>query len=75
MDEVEDKGREDEAESFSNYWGWFGVLVVLSNEDITKIEKVTEYPLIYVLNYLTYMKDIQEIKQRELMKQQIKNRL
>ncbi|MFM7854324.1 MAG: hypothetical protein ACKO96_20970, partial [Flammeovirgaceae bacterium] len=62
--------------SFDKFWGWFGTLVTLAKEDITKIEEITKYPLIFVLNYLSYSKDINDIRRREAQKiqQQMKNR-
>jgi hypothetical protein len=33
--------------------------------------EITKYPLTFILNYLTYLKDLNEIKQKELRK--IKN--
>jgi hypothetical protein len=57
-----------EIRSFNNFWGWFGTLITLANEDITKIDQITTYPLVFVLNYLSYMKDVNEIKRREEQK-------
>ena len=76
--EIDDKDALDtrEVRSFDNFWGWFSTLVSLANEDITKIEEITKYPLVFVLNYLSYMKDINEIRQRAAQKaqQQMKHR-
>jgi hypothetical protein len=72
---VDDKDKETEDESFAKYWGWFGVLVVLANEDISKIEGTTKYPLTFVLNYLTYQKDLQEIKTRKLKTNEQRSRI
>jgi hypothetical protein len=58
-----------ESNSFSQHWGWFGTLVSLSNEDITKIEKITTYPLVFVLNYLSHIKDLNQMRERETQKQ------
>jgi hypothetical protein len=65
-----------EVRSFDKFWGWFATLVSLANEDITKIEEITKYPLVFVLNYLSYSKDINDIRRREAQKaqQQMKNR-
>jgi len=75
IDDKDDLGVR-ETYSFDKFWGWFGTLVSLANEDITKIEKITTYPLVFVLNYLSYMKDINDIRRREAQKvqQQMKNR-
>ena len=80
MGKVEIDGKDDmdsrEANSFDKFWGWFSTLVSLANEDITKIEEITKYPLVFVLNYLSYSKDINEIRRRDAQKlqQQMKNR-
>jgi hypothetical protein len=65
-----------EVHSFDRFWGWFGTLVSLANEDITKIEEITKYPLVFVLNYLSYSKDINDMRRREAQKlqQQMKHR-
>lgn len=80
MGQVETDGKDDldtrEVRSFDKFWGWFATLVSLANEDITKIEEITKYPLVFVLNYLSYQKDINDIRRREQQKiqQQMKNR-
>ena len=80
MGKVEIDGKDDldtrEVRSFDKFWGWFGCLVSLANEDITKIEEITTYPLVFVLNYLSYSKDINDIRRRDAQKQQqqMKNR-
>jgi|LakMenEpi03Aug12_release.lakeMendotaPanAssembly.Ray.scaffolds.fasta_scaffold754219_2 hypothetical protein len=71
MVEDEETSKETDSESFSKYWGWFGVLAEVSNQDVTKMGEITKYPLTFILNYLTYLKDLNEIKQKELRK--IKN--
>jgi len=72
VDTDEEEVEQSEEESFSSYWGWFGVLATLSNEDITKIGTIIEYPLVFVLNYLTYMKDLQEVKEQRMRMEQAK---
>jgi hypothetical protein len=80
MAKPEIDGKDDldtrEIRSFDKFWGWFATLVSLANEDITKIEEITKYPLVFVLNYLSYSKDINDIRRREAQKaqQQMKNR-
>jgi hypothetical protein len=80
LGKVEIDGKDDldtrEVRSFDKFWGWFATLVSLANEDITKIEEITKYPLVFVLNYLSYSKDINDIRRREQQKlqQQMKNR-
>jgi hypothetical protein len=80
LGKIEIDGKDDldtrEVRSFDKFWGWFATLVSLANEDITKIEEITKYPLVFVLNYLSYSKDINDIRRREQQKlqQQMKNR-
>jgi hypothetical protein len=80
LGKVEIDGKDDldtrEVRSFDKFWGWFATLVSLANEDITKIEEITKYPLVFVLNYLSYSKDINDIRRRDAQKlqQQMKNR-
>lgn len=72
MEPQEDDTKDDldtlEISSFNNFWGWFGTLISLANEDITKVDQITTYPLTFVLNYLSYMKDVNELKRREEQK-------
>lgn len=74
MAKPEIDGKDDldtrEVYSFDRHWGWFATLVSLANEDITKVEEITKYPLVFVLNYLAYMKDINDIRRREAQKMQ-----
>jgi hypothetical protein len=58
-----------ENDSFNKFWGWFGVMVQLAQEDITKIEQITEYPLVFALNYMAYMKDINQMREKEQRRQ------
>ena len=55
--------------SFEGFWGWYGTLVYLSGENILKINEIASKGLIEVLNYLTYMKDLTMLRERELKKQ------
>lgn len=68
--ENNEQDKETDEESFGKYWGWFGVLASVANQDITKMGEITKYPLTYVLNYLTYMKDLGEIKEKQLRRAQ-----
>ena len=61
-----------ENDSFNKFWGWFGTIVYLAQEDITKMDQITEYPLIFVLNYMSYMKDLNELRERERKKLEAK---
>ena len=79
MEQSEDDDEDDlslrEVSSFNKFWGWFGTLVTLANEDITKMDEITKYPLIFVLNYLSYSKDVEDIRRREQQKMAMKNRI
>jgi hypothetical protein len=75
MGEDEEEVEENEDQSFAKYWGWFGVMISMVNDDITKIETILEYPLIFCLNYLTYMKDLQEIREQKMRMEQAKLRM
>jgi hypothetical protein len=80
LGKVEIDGKDDmdtrEVRSFDKHWGWFATLCSMANEDITKIEAITTYPLVFCLNYLAYTKDINDIRRRDAQKlqQQMKNR-
>ena len=64
------EGEEDfePVETFSSVWGWYGTIVYLAGEDIKNINEITKMPLYYVLNFLTYMKELNREKERELKK-------
>lgn len=65
----------DDFSSFSSFWGWFDTLAQLANEDITKIETILNYPLVFVLNYLAYTKDLNDIRKREQQKMEMKMKM
>ncbi len=50
-------------------------MINMVNDDITKIETILEYPLIFCLNYLTYMKDLQEIREQKMRIEEAKLRM
>jgi len=58
----------DNKNSFEGFWGWYSILVYLSGEDILKIQEIASKNLIEVFNYLTYMKDLTMLRERELKK-------
>ena len=76
MDEPEDEDEGDidtrENISFGKHWSWFGTLITLANEDITKVDEITKYPLVFVLNYMAYTKDLNEMRDKERRRQQAK---
>jgi hypothetical protein len=67
-DDTEDDLAGREVHDFNKFWGWIGTVISLANEDITKVQEITTYPLVFVLNYLSYTKDLNEIKLREQQK-------
>lgn len=75
---MDDDKNVDDYASFGSFWGWFDTLAQLANEDITKIETIINYPLVFVLNYLAYTKDLNDMRarrQREMeMKLKMKHR-
>ena len=64
------EGEEDvePIETFASVWGWYGTIVYLAGEDIKNINEITKMPLYYVLNFLTYMKELNKERERELKK-------
>lgn len=55
--------------TFESFWGWYSSLVYLSGEDILKVQEIAAKNLLEVLNFLTYMKDLNMLRERELKKQ------
>lgn len=58
-----------ESKSFSQHWGWFHQLAQLANEDITKMGEIENYPLILVLNFISYKMDIDNLREMDRKKQ------
>jgi hypothetical protein len=54
--EIEDEDEMDEedkqAEHVENKWSWEMLLYSLSGEDITKVDHITDLPLVFVFNFL-----------------------
>jgi hypothetical protein len=46
-------------ESFSEKWGWFGVMHRLCKEDISKLDMVSKINLFEALTWLTYETDLE----------------
>jgi hypothetical protein len=63
---------EDDNQSFSNFWSWYAALETMAGEDITKIPTILEYDLMFVLNHLAYVADLNEIKRNEHQKMMAK---
>ena len=63
FDESNNKGNGRGSESFSEKWGWFGVLHRLCNQDISKLEAITKMSLLECLTWLSYETDLNESKQ------------
>lgn len=56
-------GETDEDETgnkFAEKWGWFGVMYRLTNGDFSKLEAITERPLLEALTWLSYELDLNE---------------
>jgi len=64
---VLDEGNDDI--SFGAFFGWYSAISTLAQDDVTKIDKVTEIPLVLALNHLSYMKALNEEKEQQLKKQ------
>ena len=57
-DESEMDEEDLEAEKNDTRWGWERIIFSLANEDITKVDQVTDLPLIFVLNMLSMKADL-----------------
>ena len=55
--------------TFEGFWGWYATLIYLSNENILQVQEVAQRNLLEVFNFLTYMKDLNMLRERELKKQ------
>lgn len=57
IEEVEDldpeDAKEEEEEKRFNKWSWERLIYDLANEDITKVDQVTDLPLVFVFNMLS----------------------
>ena len=55
-------GNEDAiaTESFAEKWGWFGVMYRLTGGEFSKLEAITERPLLEALTWLCYELDLNE---------------
>jgi hypothetical protein len=55
-----DEGNENAiaSESFAEKWGWFGVMHRLCNQDISKLESITNLGLLECLTWLSYETDL-----------------
>ena len=47
-------------EDFAEKWGWFGVMHRLCNQDISKLESITNLGLLECLTWLSYETDLNE---------------
>jgi hypothetical protein len=53
----EDREAENQEKVYRN-WAWESILYKLSNGDITKYDDILSKPIIFILNQLSYMKDM-----------------
>ena len=58
----------DNTKTFEGFWGWYASLVYLSDENLLQIHEVAKKPLVEVFNFLTYMKDLNRMREKELEK-------
>lgn len=56
--DIEDKKAEEEEKKVSR-WSWESIIWNLCNEDITKVDQVTDLPLILAFNFLSMKNDLQ----------------
>lgn len=54
--ELDEMKREEEEEKEMMQWSWENIIYKLSDGDITKYDTITDLPLIFVLNQLSFMK-------------------
>lgn len=47
-----------EEESLMKHWGWENVIYKLANGDVTKYDDITNLPLVFILNQLSFIKDM-----------------
>lgn len=47
-----------EEESLIKHWGWENVIYKLTNGDVTKYDDITNLPLVFILNQLSFIKDM-----------------
>ena len=64
---------EERVETFGSVWGWYGTIVFLAGEDIKNLEEITKMPLYYVFNFLTYMKELNRERDKEMKKMMNQN--
>ena len=56
--DIEDIKAEEE-EKKATRWSWESIIWSLANEDITKVDQVTDLPLILAFNFLSMRNDMQ----------------
>ena len=62
----ETKQNESENNEFGEKWGWFGVMYRLTGGDFSKLEFITERPLLEALTWLSYEIDLNETKKVQI---------
>ncbi len=62
LDDIEDLDDDDKVEmdreELMRRWGWENVIYKLADGDVTKYDDITNLPLIFILNQLSFMKDM-----------------
>lgn len=65
VDDSEEGGFDEEGNPF----GWYSTIVYLAGENILNIDQVVSKHHLEVLNFMTYMSDLNTKRQREFEKQ------
>ena len=47
---------------FNEKWSGYSTIAILSNNDLTRFDTITEYPIHKCLTYLSYLKDYNEVQ-------------
>lgn len=70
---MEDEEGVEPIETFGSKWGWYGTIVFLAGEDIKNLEEITKMPVYYVFNFLTYIKELNTERDKEMKKMMNQN--
>lgn len=62
VDDDEPEVKEEISEEFGDKWGWFVILDMLSNNDPTKWDEISEWNVIKFLNTIAYYKEKNALK-------------
>jgi hypothetical protein len=62
LDDDEDKN------NFSSHWGWYSAISTLCEEQVWRFDDVSNLSLYQCLNHLSYIKDLNQERQKQLNK-------